>query len=885
LIRQLVLRGNRVLAVAPSNIAVDNLAESLAATPPGQERPLRLLRVGHPARITPAVLENTLEAVTSRGDESLVVADIQKELQQHFAALSARDKKTGRFVASRQARRRVYKETKTLRKELRQWENKARSRAFGNADVVFATTVGVAGRAVRFNGEAPFDVVVIDEAAQALEAACWISILKATGGGRCVLAGDHCQLPPTITSDAARDAGLGTTLFDRLVNKAERRHQTSAEHALPTVENVPVCLLNVQYRMHEAISRWASREMYLGKLKAAPEVAKRKLSELPGVADRVRALVDGGHEDDDEEEQDDHTELTVELLDAPLVLVDTAGLSLDEVEDVESGSKANPGEALLVAAYLSRMIGDAGVHPADVAVISPYSAQVSLLKQTLEESDDAVGESWSSRGLEVRTVDGFQGREKELVVLSLVRSNLQKQVGFLADERRINVAVTRAKRQVVVICDSETAGANAFLARLLTHIEEEPTALSISALELVPSLCGEDEIAVSMAGGRFGESKANAATSATKARQGGAKSAAAKAARNAKRQAELGGFVRSLKERWENGASTENNSVEMGSSVEADGSFDAWAFPVSFSSFDRHVIHEMAEALHLGHESFGRQEDGTRYVVLSVAKTQEVSAAAAGQPDEFEYNDEALKHETSRSKVKEDEAVLMPSVSAAKVPPDAPPETPPKVVVPSQTRKPSTSPAPASANSMLSSLAQEREARRAARLAAANQRQLEMPALGVHAADKAISSKATPKNNSNNNNNNNNNNKKKKKKKKKKMMKAKQKASQESSKNTSDAAVVMDGLDEMAFLDAMVAENQAAAKKRDKPKNWVKAEAQRWRINTDGVLSGSRGGTLSARERNDKAKLLRNKIVTSQNGRGTSKAKKKSGGGARKKKK
>lgn len=294
--------------------------------------------------------------------------------------------------------------------------------------MVFATNVGTASKLLK---DVTFDLVIIDEAAQALEVSCWIPILKAK---RCVLAGDHLQLPPTIKSKTAAAKGLEVTLFDRITS-------------FTTTQSI-VKMLDTQYRMHEDISEWSSQAMYKGELKSFEGVAKRKLHELP------------------------HVKITKddELLDATLLLLDTAGCELEEDANEDDGkshgmlqlSKSNEGEARVVARHVRALL-ESGLKEDEVAVITPYNKQVQTLKALLLESYPK---------LEIRSVDGFQGCEKEAVVMSLVRSNASRQVGFLADDRRMNVAITRAKRHVAVVCDTDTISSHKFLAVLVEHFEK-----------------------------------------------------------------------------------------------------------------------------------------------------------------------------------------------------------------------------------------------------------------------------------------------------------------------------------------------------------------------------------------------------------------------------
>lgn len=402
-IRQTVARGERVLACAASNLAVDGLVERLARAG------VRVVRLGHPARLLPAVVEHSLDALVEQADGTRIAGKARREL-------AAAQRKLRRAVAWTE-RRALREDVSRLRRETRALEDRAIREVLDGAEVVLATSTG-AGDSILEGSE--FDLVLLDEAAQALEAACWIPILR---GKKVVLVGDHKQLPPTIKSQEAGREGLGVTLFDRL----------AARDADRTLRR-----LTVQYRMHRRIMTWPSAELYDGTLEAHPSVASHTLEELAGVA-------------------------SVEETRAPLWVIDTAGCGLEESLEAEGDSRYNEGECQLVAHHLAALFS-AGVREEQVAVITPYSAQVDRLRARLAEAHP---------GLEVGTVDGFQGREKEAVVISLVRSNERGEVGFLADDRRTNVAVTRARRHLAVIGDSSTAGRHPFLARLFGYLEKE----------------------------------------------------------------------------------------------------------------------------------------------------------------------------------------------------------------------------------------------------------------------------------------------------------------------------------------------------------------------------------------------------------------------------
>ncbi|GLE05347.1 hypothetical protein PINS_up014360 [Pythium insidiosum] len=418
----------KVLVCAPSNIAVDNVLEKMATAvgraSSSHER-LQMTRIGHPARLLPQILPFCLDARIERADGTEIVRDIRREMQQMETTLQKKGKSM-----DRSARSELRRELKSNRKELRQREQRVVRELLAHSDVVFATNVGAASKLLK---DVTFDLVVIDEAAQALELSCWIPMRKAP---RCVLAGDHHQLPPTIKSKAAAAQGLEVTLFDRL----SRRDETTCV----------VRMLDTQYRMHEHISDWSSRAMYDGALQSAASVARRKLSDLPHV--NIDAVEDA------------------DRVNATLLLLDTAGCELEEdaLEESEemsamlAMSKSNRGEAEIVARHVRELL-QIGLRTHEIAVITPYNKQVQLLKALLLDEHPT---------LEIRSVDGFQGCEKEAVVMSLVRSNAAHDVGFLADDRRMNVAVTRAKRHVAIVCDTETIRAHPFLKNMVEHFEQ-----------------------------------------------------------------------------------------------------------------------------------------------------------------------------------------------------------------------------------------------------------------------------------------------------------------------------------------------------------------------------------------------------------------------------
>jgi superfamily I DNA and/or RNA helicase len=403
LIRQAVARGERVLACAPSNLAVDNVGERLIAAG------VKVVRLGHPARILPQLHEHTLDVLVENHPDVKVARGLVKDariLRRQASKWTRAKPVPGKKYEQRQ-------EAKELLADARRLESRAVEHILDTAEVVCATLTGLDDELL---GKRVFDLIVIDEAAQATEPACWIPLAR---GRRVVFAGDHCQLPPTILStDAARD-GYSMSLMERLV-----------KHFGDEITSQ----LTTQYRMHAAIMEFSSGMFYDGTLVADPSVAEHRLCDLADVAES-------------------------DLTTSPLLFIDTAGAGFDEEAEPDGDSRWNPGEIDLVVEQVQFLL-DAGVAASGIAVIAPYAAQVRGLRDRLSIPD-----------LEIDTVDGFQGREKEAVVISLVRSNGKGELGFLTDTRRLNVALTRARRKLIVIGDSATLASHMFFQQLLEHFE------------------------------------------------------------------------------------------------------------------------------------------------------------------------------------------------------------------------------------------------------------------------------------------------------------------------------------------------------------------------------------------------------------------------------
>ncbi len=401
-IYQAVNRGDRVLACAPSNTAVDNLLERLVRMMPN------VLRVGHPARVFEALRGHTLDELVDKDPSHDVIREMRREVQ----ALVRAAEKDFRGHDARRRRRELFAEAGQLRGQIKSLERSIVRGVVDSADVICTTTT----IDDELLGDAQFDLVVIDEACQTTLPSVWQAILRAD---RLVLAGDHCQLPPTVLSDEAAKAGMKDSLMQRLI---ERDGESVYRR------------LSVQYRMHEAIMKFSSDVFYDGSLVADASVKSHRLCDLADV-------------------------METDQTSSPVEFIDTAGAEYEEQLESDGESKLNPKEANVIVRLVGELI-EAEVEPSQIAIIAPYAAQVRLLRGRLDIRD-----------LEIDTVDGFQGREKEVVLLTMVRSNERGEIGFLSDTRRTNVAITRARRKLIVIGDSATLATHKFYASMLEYFE------------------------------------------------------------------------------------------------------------------------------------------------------------------------------------------------------------------------------------------------------------------------------------------------------------------------------------------------------------------------------------------------------------------------------
>jgi superfamily I DNA and/or RNA helicase len=412
IIHQAFRKGQTVLVSAPSNAACDHLVECLV------KKKIPVTRLGHPARITERIREHTLSYKLAAHPYAKMIEDHEMQLEQ-FAR--QKERRQDRRVMSWEERNEMRDEVNRLRDDIRDLKTQIFKQVWNASDVVVATHTVCGDPLIRAKA---FDWVILDEATQGIEPATWIPIRH---GGKVILAGDHCQLPPTVFRSRSGERGLGFTLFERL-------HEVLGPKSKVRLER--------QYRMHENIMDFSSQKFYDSALTADPSVAGHVLKDLSNV--KAEGL--------------DET---------PVVFLDTAGLGYEEEIEEGTESRYNSQEARLVVTELKRLL-EAGVPPAEIAIISPYSAQVKLLTGMILGEK---GEPGDLAALEIDSVDAFQGREKEAVIVSLVRSNREGQLGFLTDTRRMNVAMTRAKRKLIMIGDSATLSNHIFFEDLLRYVE------------------------------------------------------------------------------------------------------------------------------------------------------------------------------------------------------------------------------------------------------------------------------------------------------------------------------------------------------------------------------------------------------------------------------
>ena len=419
-ILETIRRERHVLVCAPSNTAVDLLTEKLA------ERGVNVIRMGNPSRVSDLLQKHTLDAgVMAHPSYSKMLA-IRQTAEQYRETANEYVQHFG--FEERQHRQWLKEEARTLRQAADDLERFISEDVLESVQVITCTLVGASHRYIR---HLSFETVFIDEAAQALEPACWIPIAK---GQRIVLAGDHHQLPPTVKSEKAAREGLRETLFEKCI----QRQPDSAR------------MLTMQYRMHAHIMGFSSEKFYGGQLVPHESVRHAGLE-----AYDLRFAPD-----------------------LPVEFIDTAGCGFLEVTIPESRSTANPDEAHLLLERLAQLLApyDPAEHdehlrtPLTIGVIAPYRAQINYLKDAIEDSA-VLNDLLLQRKLSVGTVDSFQGQERDIIAITLTRSNPQGEIGFLSDIRRMNVGMTRARRKLLLVGDSSTLCCHPFFVDLLAHVK------------------------------------------------------------------------------------------------------------------------------------------------------------------------------------------------------------------------------------------------------------------------------------------------------------------------------------------------------------------------------------------------------------------------------
>ena len=411
----------QVLVCAPSNAAVDLLADKLS------EQGMNVLRIGHPARVTEQSLSKTLDARIAAHSNYGELREIRKRMEQ-VRSMASKYKRNFGFH-EREQRKLLKQEVKLLKSDADMLEFYIINDLLQNSDVICATLVGSSHPTLRGKR---FRTAFIDEAGQALEPACWIPILRSE---RIIFAGDHLQLPPTIKSNEAARAGLSQTLFEKGIEK----HPGQSS------------MLQVQYRMHEDIMKFSSQYFYKDELIADDSVKHELLRPNQ----------------------------------APVEFIDTAGAGHAEEQDKETLSRFNHEEAQVLIRRVEKLAEEVGIEEwlaqkITLGIITPYRAQVDYILKLTEAS--AILEPLHSL-ISINTVDAFQGQERDVIAISFVRSNDKGEVGFLGDIRRTNVAMTRARRKLMMIGDSATLGSHPFYLELIEYVQQKEFYKSVFEIE------------------------------------------------------------------------------------------------------------------------------------------------------------------------------------------------------------------------------------------------------------------------------------------------------------------------------------------------------------------------------------------------------------------
>ncbi|MBK9285831.1 MAG: AAA family ATPase [Sphingobacteriaceae bacterium] len=404
---------NQILVCAPTNTAVDLITEKLF------QKGIQVLRLGHPARISDDLQQCSIDGRLNSSPFFKDIKNLRRTAEEYFRMAGKYKRVFGKEDAKQRAT--FYTEARNCLKEARLLEDHITDDLFKTAQVICCTPVSSNSKNM---ARKKFRTLFFDEASQALEPMVWIPLLKCE---RIILSGDHFQLPPVVKSVQAKKMGLAETLFDKTM----------------LLQNT-VVLLNHQYRMSNAIMGFSNEYFYQGKLTADASVIEN-------------CLVNN-------EES---------LLHKSIEFIDTAGCNYDEIQNPESLSFSNPKEGELVYLHLQQLLTEYMDYPeypaVDVGIIAPYKEQIEWLKDNQSAFPLNTNKLAS---LNIKTIDGFQGEERDVIYISLVRSNDKKEIGFLSDLRRMNVAITRAKKKLVIIGDSATVGVHPFYAAFLEYCEK-----------------------------------------------------------------------------------------------------------------------------------------------------------------------------------------------------------------------------------------------------------------------------------------------------------------------------------------------------------------------------------------------------------------------------
>ena len=406
-IREMLMRESQVLVCAQSNMAVDWISEKLV------DRGINVLRIGNPTRVNDKMLSFTYERRFEAHPDYPHLWAIRKAIRELRAHRKRGDEK-------------FHQKLESLKGRATELEIRINNELFGEARVIACTLVGAANRLL--DGQ-KYGTLFIDEAAQALEAACWIPIRRVS---RVILAGDHCQLPPTVKSIAALKAGLGKTLMERIVEMK------------PEV----VTLLKMQYRMNDDIMRFSSDYFYDGQVESAPNVKYRGILDLDVAMEWVNPS-----------ENSEYSEYSDKSFKETFI-----GESFGRINKDEAELTLNTLQQYFERISKQRLLDER----IDVGIISPYRAQVQYLRRLLMKREFFKP---FRRQISINTVDGFQGQERDIIVLSMVRSNDDGQIGFLRDLRRMNVAITRARMKVIILGDVATLTRHPFYRQLWQYIQ------------------------------------------------------------------------------------------------------------------------------------------------------------------------------------------------------------------------------------------------------------------------------------------------------------------------------------------------------------------------------------------------------------------------------